>query len=157
MRNIFLTLFAFVCVLFPEQGRGQNGTVTLGLYCGDGGKSPVKQIQKAVRALNAKDYPSAQVYIGAALRVNEGDQHALYLKANGRFEPVSSNWPRLIGNVSSNAVLVISLIFYIKLDRWRWLAVGLMKPELILRNGYYVMTVSMAMIRKSRACSKKSI
>ena len=101
MRNIFLTLFAFVCVLFPEQGHGQNGTVTLGLYCGDGGKSPVKQIQKAVRALNAKDYPSAQVYIGAALRVNEGDQHALYLKGvwairTGKFELAEAHWKRLV-------------------------------------------------------------
>tara|TARA_B110000046_G_scaffold154900_1_gene165006 strand:- start:29 stop:2029 length:2001 start_codon:yes stop_codon:yes gene_type:complete len=101
MRNIFLTLFAFVCLLFPEQGRGQNGTVTLGLYCGDGGKSPVKQIQKAVRALNAKDYPSAQVYIGAALRVNEGDQHALYLKGEwairtSKFELAEAHWKRLV-------------------------------------------------------------
>jgi hypothetical protein len=147
MRNIFLTLFAFVCLLFPEQGRGQNGTVTLGLYCGDGGKSPVKQIQKAVRALNAKDYPSAQVYIGAALRVNEGDQHALYLKGEwairtSKFELAEAHWKRLVKRCPCyNPDL----------------AVGLMKPELILRNGYYVMTVSMAMIRKSRACSKKSI
>lgn len=79
----------------------QTGPVALGNYCGDSHRSPDREIQKGLRALNAKDYPNAQVYIGAALRQNEGDQHALYLRGElgmrtNRFELAEASWKRLV-------------------------------------------------------------
>ena len=58
----------------------QPGKVTLGAYCGDDHKNPTRQIEKGLRAINMGDYPNAQVYISTALRQNESDQHALYLR-----------------------------------------------------------------------------
>ncbi|NDH90153.1 MAG: hypothetical protein EBZ22_04590, partial [Flavobacteriia bacterium] len=47
------------------------------------------------------DYPNAQVYIGAALRQNENDQHALYLRGElsirtGRTQIAEASWKRLV-------------------------------------------------------------
>ena len=86
---------------FSLVASAQQGPVTLGAYCGDSHRSPTRQIDKAVKALNAKDYPNAGVYIGAALRVNEGDQHALYLRGElgmrtKRFELAEASWKRLV-------------------------------------------------------------
>jgi len=94
---------AGVCalLLFGAAMFAQQGPVTLGNYCGDSHRSPDREIDKAVKALNAKDYPNAGVYIGAALRVNEGDQHALYLRGElgmrtKRFELAEASWKHLV-------------------------------------------------------------
>ena len=95
-RSLVVLLFALPTFLL-----GQLGEVSLGTYCGDDHGSPSKQINKAVKSLNMKDYPNAGVYIGAALRQNDGDQHALYLKGEWamrtkRYELAEANWKRLV-------------------------------------------------------------
>ena len=79
----------------------QMGKVELGTYCGDDHRSPTREIERGLRALNMADYPNAQVYIGAALRQNEDDQHALYLRGElsmrtGKFQIAEASWKRLV-------------------------------------------------------------
>ena len=76
MRRLLLLLI----VLTSTSLSAQLGEIALGNYCGDDHASASRQIQKGLQALNKGDYPNAQVYIGAALRQNEADQHALYLR-----------------------------------------------------------------------------
>jgi outer membrane protein OmpA-like peptidoglycan-associated protein len=102
MRALLLrTALLMILALSSTLAVAQQGPVSLGAYCGDSHRSPTRQIDKAVKALNAKDYPNAGVYIGAALRVNEGDQHALYLRGElgmrtKRFELAEASWKRLV-------------------------------------------------------------
>ena len=76
MRKVLLLLI----ILASSSLSAQLGKAELGDYCGDDHASPSRQIQKGLQALNKGDYPNAGVYIGAALRQNEADQHALYLR-----------------------------------------------------------------------------
>ena len=81
--------------------QAQPGKVILGEYCGDDHNSPTRQIEKGLRAINTGDYPNAQVYIGAALRQNESDQHALYLRGElsirtGKIQIAEASWKRLV-------------------------------------------------------------
>ncbi|MAZ96882.1 MAG: hypothetical protein CMP53_05090 [Flavobacteriales bacterium] len=97
MRRIFI-VFA---VLFAIKVSAQKGPVELGNHCGDDHHSPTKQIQKAIRAMNQRDYPNATVYIGAALRQSDEDQHALYLKGElsirtKKFHLAEAHWKQLV-------------------------------------------------------------
>jgi outer membrane protein OmpA-like peptidoglycan-associated protein len=96
MRKLLLLLLTFLSVSLSAQ----LGEVVLGNYCGDDHASPSRQIQKGLQALNKGDYPNAGVYIGAALRQNEADQHALYLRGEwamrtGKFPIAEGSWKRL--------------------------------------------------------------
>ena len=96
MRKLLLLLLTFLSVSLSAQ----LGEVVLGNYCGDDHASPSRQIQKGLQALNRGDYPNAGVYIGAALRQNEADQHALYLRGEwamrtGKFPIAEGSWKRL--------------------------------------------------------------
>ena len=95
MRQHLLALIAFAASL---QLHAQQ--ITLGTYCGDD-RSSTREITKAQRALEAKDYPTAQLYIGTALRINENDQHALYLRGelalrNRQIQIAEASWKRLV-------------------------------------------------------------
>ena len=95
MRKLLLLLLTFLSVSLSAQ----LGEVVLGNYCGDDHASPSRQIQKGLQALNKGDYPNAGVYIGAALRQNEADQHALYLRGEwamrtGKFPIAEGSWKR---------------------------------------------------------------
>ena len=97
MRKLLLVL----AVLSGSLAQAQMGPVELGTYCGDDHRSPSKQIQKGLRALNQRDYPNASVYIGAALRQNDEDQHALYLKGElsmrtKKFHLAEAHWKQLV-------------------------------------------------------------
>ena len=97
MRHTLSLLLLFLGIAL----QAQPGKVTLGVYCGDDHNSPTRQIEKGLRALNIGDYPNAQVYIGAALRQNESDQHALYLRGElsirtGKFQIAEASWKRLV-------------------------------------------------------------
>lgn len=97
MRRLLLLLI----VLASTSLSAQLGEIALGNYCGDDHASPSRQIQKGLQALNKGDYPNAQVYIGAALRQNEADQHALYLRGEwamrtGKFPIAEGSWKRLV-------------------------------------------------------------
>ena len=88
-------------VFFGLLLQAQMGKVELGTYCGDDHRSPTREIERGLRALNMADYPNAQVYIGAALRQNEDDQHALYLRGElsmrtGKFQIAEASWKRLV-------------------------------------------------------------
>ena len=96
MRKLLLLLLTSLSVSLSAQ----LGEVVLGNYCGDDHASPSRQIQKGLQALNKGDYPNAGVYIGAALRQNEADQHALYLRGEwamrtGKFPIAEGSWKRL--------------------------------------------------------------
>ena len=96
MRKVLLLLI----ILASSSLSAQLGKVELGDYCGDDHASPSRQIQKGLQALNKGDYPNAGVYIGAALRQNEADQHALYLRGEwamrtGKFPIAEGSWKRL--------------------------------------------------------------
>ena len=96
MRKLLLLLLTFLSVSLSAQ----LGEVVLGNYCGDDHASTSRQIQKGLQALNKGDYPNAGVYIGAALRQNEADQHALYLRGEwamrtGKFPIAEGSWKRL--------------------------------------------------------------
>ena len=96
MRKLLLLLLTFLSVSLSAQ----LGEVVLVNYCGDDHASPSRQIQKGLQALNKGDYPNAGVYIGAALRQNEADQHALYLRGEwamrtGKFPIAEGSWKRL--------------------------------------------------------------
>ena len=96
MRKLLLLLLTFLSVSLSAQ----LGEVVLGNYCGDDHASPSRQIQKGLQALNKGDYPNAGVYIGAALRQNEADQHALYLRGEWamrtcKFPIAEGSWKRL--------------------------------------------------------------
>ena len=96
MRKLLLLLLTFLSVSLSAQ----LGEVVLGNYCGDDHASPSRQIQKGLQALNKGDYHNAGVYIGAALRQNEADQHALYLRGEwamrtGKFPIAEGSWKRL--------------------------------------------------------------
>jgi len=96
MRKLLLLLLTFLSVSLSAQ----LGEVVLGNYCGYDHASPSRQIQKGLQALNKGDYPNAGVYIGAALRQNEADQHALYLRGEwamrtGKFPIAEGSWKRL--------------------------------------------------------------
>ena len=103
MRRIFIVF----SLLLAVKASAQMGPVELGKHCGDDHRSATKQIQKAIRAMNQRDYPNASVYIGAALRQNDEDQHALYLKGElsirtkkissrrGTLETISKTLPKL--------------------------------------------------------------
>ena len=96
MRKLLLLLLTILSVSLSAQ----LGEVVLGNYCGDDHASPSRQIQKGLQALNKGDYPNAGVYIGAALRQNEADQHALYLRGEwamrtGKFPIAEGSWKRL--------------------------------------------------------------
>ena len=96
MRKLLLLLI----VLISTTLTAQLGKVVLGTYCGDDHASPSRQIQKGLQALNKGDYPNAGVFIGAALRQNEADQHALYLRGEwamrtGKFPIAEGSWKRL--------------------------------------------------------------
>lgn len=97
MRRIFI-VFA---LLLAVKASAQMGPVELGKHCGDDHRSATKQIQKAIRAMNQRDYPNASVYIGAALRQNDEDQHALYLKGElsirtKKFHLAEAHWKQLV-------------------------------------------------------------
>jgi tetratricopeptide (TPR) repeat protein len=97
MRHTLSLLLLFIGIAL----QAQPGKVTLGAYCGDDHKSPTREIEKGLRAINMGDYPNAQVYIGAALRQNESDQHALYLRGElsirtGRIQIAEASWKRLV-------------------------------------------------------------
>ena len=97
MRHALSLLLLFIGIAL----QAQPGKVTLGAYCGDDHKSPTREIEKGLRAINMGDYPNAQVYIGAALRQNENDQHALYLRGElsirtGRIQIAEASWKRLV-------------------------------------------------------------
>ena len=97
MRHILSLAF----ILIGLELQAQPVKVTLGTYCGGDYKSPTREIEKGLRAINMADYPNAQVYIGAALRQNENDQHALYLKGElsiriGRIQIAEASWKQLV-------------------------------------------------------------
>ena len=97
MRHILSLAF----ILIGLELQAQPVKVTLGTYCGGDHKSPTSEIEKGLRAINMGDYPNAQVYIGAALRQNENDQHALYLRGElsiriGRIQIAEASWKQLV-------------------------------------------------------------
>ena len=97
MRHILSLAF----ILIGLELQAQPVKVTLGTYCGGDYKSPTREIDKGLRAINMGDYPNAQVYIGAALRQNENDQHALYLRGElsiriGRIQIAEASWKQLV-------------------------------------------------------------
>ncbi len=97
MRHILSLAF----ILIGLELQAQPVKVTLGTYCGGDHKSPTREIEKGLRAINMGDYPNAQVYIGAALRQNENDQHALYLRGElsiriGRIQIAEASWKQLV-------------------------------------------------------------
>ena len=97
MRHILSLAF----ILIGLELQAQPVKVTLGTYCGGDYKSPTREIEKGLRAINMGDYPNAQVYIGAALRQNENDQHALYLRGElsiriGRIQIAEASWKQLV-------------------------------------------------------------
>ena len=97
MRKVLLLLI----ILASSSVSAQLGKVELGNYCGDDHASSSRQIQKGLQALNKGDYPNAGVFIGAALRQNEADQHALYLRGEwamrtGKFPIAEGSWKRLV-------------------------------------------------------------
>jgi len=97
MRHILSLAF----ILIGLELQAQPVKVTLGTYCGGDYKSPTREIEKGLRAINMADYPNAQVYIGAALRQNENDQHALYLRGElsiriGRIQIAEASWKQLV-------------------------------------------------------------
>ena len=97
MRHILSLAF----ILIGLELQAQPVKVTLGTYCGGDYKSPTREIEKGLRAINIGDYPNAQVYIGAALRQNENDQHALYLRGElsiriGRIQIAEASWKQLV-------------------------------------------------------------
>lgn len=97
MRRIFIVF----SLLLAVKASAQMGPVELGKHCGDDHRSATKQIQKAIRAMNQRDYPNASVYIGAALRQNDEDQHALYLKGElsirtKKFHLAEAHWKKLV-------------------------------------------------------------
>ena len=97
MRHILSLAF----ILIGLELQAQPVKVTLGTYCGGDLKSPTSEIEKGLRAINMGDYPNAQVYIGAALRQNENDQHALYLRGElsiriGRIQIAEASWKQLV-------------------------------------------------------------
>lgn len=97
MRKLLLVL----AVLLGTFAFGQMGPIELGAYCGEEKNSPTKQIQKGLKALNQRDYPNASVYIGTALRLNDQDLHALYLKGElsmrtKKFHLAEAHWKQLV-------------------------------------------------------------
>lgn len=97
MRHILSLAF----ILIGLELQAQPVKVTLGTYCDGDHKSPTREIEKGLRAINMGDYPNAQVYIGAALRQNENDQHALYLRGElsiriGRIQIAEASWKQLV-------------------------------------------------------------
>ena len=97
MRHILSLAF----ILIGLELQAQPVKVILGTYCGDDHKSSTREIEKGLRAINIGDYPNAQVYIGAALRQNENDQHALYLRGElsiriGRIQIAEASWKQLV-------------------------------------------------------------
>ncbi|MEY2963076.1 MAG: hypothetical protein RL754_337 [Bacteroidota bacterium] len=93
-RFTVLFLLALVTSLSAQQA------ITLGTYCGDD-RSSTREINKALVALQKRDYPSAQLYIGTALRINENDQHAHYLRGELALKQknvaiAEASWKRLI-------------------------------------------------------------
>ena len=55
MRRIFIVF----SLLLAVEASAQTGPVELGKHCGDDHRSATKQIQKAIRAMNQRDYPNA--------------------------------------------------------------------------------------------------
>lgn len=98
-----------------SEARAQGGPIELGQVCGDNGRSNEKSIEKALRAANNKDYPTANVHIGAALRWEEQDQHALYLQGEvalrmRKMQHVEASWKRLVQRCPSYKP---DLLFYL--------------------------------------------
>lgn len=94
-------LLVAIAVLLVIPAEAQMGLVELGTHCSDDYRSPPKQIQKGLQALNQRDYPNAGIYIGAALRQDDDDQHALYLKGElsirtKKFHLAEANWKQLV-------------------------------------------------------------
>ncbi len=72
--TVWWALFASTALL------AQTGPVQFGEACD--GSDPDKVMVKAYKSFQREDYPTAQVQTGAALRINEFDVHALYLKGH---------------------------------------------------------------------------
>jgi len=94
--TLSLIVFLFGLIL-----QAQPGKVILGTYCGDDHYSPTREIEKAKRAINTGDYPNARVYLRAAFRQNENDQHALYLLGElsirtGQLQVAEASWKSLV-------------------------------------------------------------
>ena len=92
---------SLIVLLFGLILQAQPGKVILGRYCGDDHYSPTREIEKAKRAINTGDYPNAQVYLRAAFRQNENDQHALYLLGElsirtGKLQVAEASWKSLV-------------------------------------------------------------
>ena len=92
---------SLIVLLFGLILQAQPGKVILGTYCGDDHYSPTREIEKAKRAINTGDYPNAQVYLRAAFRQNENDQHALYLLGElsirtGKLQVAEASWKSLV-------------------------------------------------------------
>ena len=120
MRPI-LSLIVFLTGLIVQ---AQPGKVVLGAYCGDDHKSPTRQIERGLRAINIRDYPNAQVYIGAALRLNENDQHALYLRGElsirtGKMQVAEASWKRLVKRCPSYKPELLYMIGTLALEGGR--------------------------------------